>query len=187
MGVVVNHNGERVCSGCGLVLTRSVVRMQWIGDSHKPVNNLAFGRGLGGTLQIKGLYYVLAKGSGNKDLPMRARQISILTEKHEHPKIRTMLNQGHEMLEQLGFGDRKNPVNIQLSNMLGSIIRVVGAYMVLHGDRTPVRSVVKACLFAAFRYVRIGQYPAPQAYGVSWNIVGSVCKLYEAYVHIVKG
>jgi len=141
---------ETVCSCCGFVVpsyARTFFQKDertWIGQ-HKPVNNLAYGKGLGGTLHLKGMWCVLAKGNGNKDLPLRARQISLITERSEHPKLMSLLKLGRGRMHEWGYDDHKNRANIFFSNYLGEILRNVGAFLIVRNLRFHLSAFADAC------------------------------------------
>lgn len=179
------------CSHCGLVVHNghNVKNPFWIGDEHNPVNQLSFGRDQGGSLQLKGLWSVLATQSEAKteDLPLRARQISIITNRLEHPKLEQMLRLGSQLCNECGFDQHGEPKSVQFSNLLGRIIRTVGAYVILYNERTSVSKLTKACLLVAFRYSKIRQSPTPESLGVSPTLFQAVWKLYESLRPIRRG
>lgn len=174
---------------CGFVIDDEANRDPpfWVGDDHNPTNQLAFGRGLGGTLGLKGTWQVLAHGPrGNEDLPIRARQIRIITERTEHPVIERMLKVGSQLCELYGFGDHQDRKSVQFSDMLGRIIRTVGAYLILYNRRVRLMNIAKACFLLTFKYTKVPRIAGPWGNPPTLNILGisqkqymAVCELYE--------
>jgi hypothetical protein len=104
-------DGETVCTGCGTVRDNSRVRAlenptsDYELTSHgKPITHLAFGKGLGGTLQKKDLFRVLEKArAGKVDIGLRVRQMSIFQSSNDHPTIHSMLEIGSDLCEEFGM------------------------------------------------------------------------------------
>lgn len=141
---------ELVCLKCGLVGERvdysSVIPFGSF--QSMPLNALEYGKGLGGTLQEKGVWCVLAHGpNGIKDLPIRARQTIILTTKFDHPRISSLLHAAQNRLRQLGLGqDVKSLKVINFRNYLGQMIRGVGSFLVVQNWRASNRKIADACI-----------------------------------------
>ncbi len=141
---------ELVCPQCGLVGERvdysSVIPFG--PDQSMPLNMLEHGKGLGGTLQEKGVWCVLAHGpNGIKDMPIRARQTIILTTKFDHPRISSLLHAAQNRVRQLGLGqDVKSMKVIYFRNYLGQMIRGVGSFLVVQNWRASNRKMADACI-----------------------------------------
>jgi len=144
-----NRNREKVCAECGYVPdTADFDEKIPIGTTMNPENQMSFARGLGDTLGRKGLFCVLAKGVGVHDLPIRSRQITVLTSKFEHPKIMMLLRLGRNLAHEWGFDSHKEKQSIIFSNYFGSMLRTIGAWIVSRGDRGEhinLRKTVGAC------------------------------------------
>lgn len=153
--------GETICIKCGYV-AENISYDQHIpyGQTRTPTNQLAFGRGQGNTLGRKGLFYVLAHGIGQKDLPLRAKQIGIITQKLDHPKITTMLRLGRKRCHEWGFDDHKQPKNILFSNYLGRMLRKIGADIILTGTQTRLGELVDACFVLSLKATEANSYQA---------------------------
>ena len=180
-GDLAQVDGKFVCQICGMVSQRELDSSNPFSDHHcSPVNELAFNRNLGGTLQTKGLWCVLAHGpQGNTDLPIRARQISVITEVDEHPKVRSMLRLASGLSNKYGFSNHDDRKCIYFSNMLGGIIRTVGAYVACHGDLWSGK-IVRACFLLAFEYsALVPPEKMVKSLGVSPELYVAVSQLYE--------
>jgi hypothetical protein len=123
-------NGERVCRVCGLVIRRdNFVTTLPMDETYAFVNNLAFGRSLGGTLPTKQIYQVIATAPAEKlDLPIRATQIQIISNATESPIVRAMLSYSSEMLHALGLDNDSEQCHV-LSNIFGLRVRSIGAFL----------------------------------------------------------
>lgn len=143
---------EIVCLKCGLVVEREMFsNVIPFGSESTPGNLIADGKGLGNTLYEKGTWSVIAKGTGsNQDLPLRARQTMIVTQRHEHPRIACLLRLGRRRCAEWGFADIKEERKaIIFSNEYGKILRNVGAFLVIRNLRTSPKRVSDACLVIA--------------------------------------
>jgi len=141
-----NRNREKVCAECGYVPdTADFDEKIPIGTTMNPENQMSFARGLGDTLGRKGLFCVLAKGVGVHDLPIRSRQITVLTSKFEHPKIITMLRLGRQLCHDWGFDNHKEKQSIIFSNQFGNMLRMVGTWVIHRGTRCNTKKIVEAC------------------------------------------
>lgn len=137
---------ELVCTTCGFVVNSLNPEVSIPFDEPKtPVNALAFGHGEGGTLGARGTFCVLAQANGVSDLPIRAKHISTITLKVDHPKIMAMLRFGRLLAHEWGFDEHGKLKSIIFSNSLGRLIRKVGAYIVLSEWHVPIRKVVEGC------------------------------------------
>jgi len=149
---------ETVCSHCGITVPSFNFHQKdervWIGRRSKPVNQLAYGKDLGGTLQLKGMWCVIAKANGNLDLPLRARQVSLIIEKCDHPKIMSLLRLGRGRAHEWGYNDHKKRANILFSNYLGEILRKVGAFLIVQNLRFHLGAVVDACFALALKRLK---------------------------------
>ena len=148
-GTPVDVDGELVCSNCGLVLDElNMIHRLPMDETYAPTCDLAFGRSLGSTLQGRALHKVLAMApAGKKDLGLRARHIRIIESKVEPSYIRRLLEYGSKLFKQLGL-DEDTPVNHQLANLYGRLLRIVGAFIhVAHLERKhPASRIAKATL-----------------------------------------
>jgi len=160
---LVNKDVDLVCSGCGVVVNREPVlftEKNLFADDHAPVNDMCIGKNLGGSLQTKGQFYVLAHGSNSlHDLPIRARQIRIISETVDHPKIMALLRYGRLLCHQWGFDDHKRTSSIIFSNYLARLLRRIGAYIALTGLRMPLSGVADVCLLLTLKKLVPEKYP----------------------------
>lgn len=156
---LVIRNGERLCTNCGFVADAFPVSFTLhdgprISLRGKRVNELAYNRGLGGTLQEKGQFCVLARSIGVQDLPIRSRQITTIIERFENPKIRNMLRLGAKRCKEWGIADnQKSNQNIIFSNYLGKVLRRIGAYMILTNDHVS-QKLVDACFLLTLKVIK---------------------------------
>jgi hypothetical protein len=156
-GKLERHQDEVVCSSCGYVSQHdhfsSVIPF---GSENSPGNLLAEGHH-GNTLGEKGLWANLAKqahstfkcpgcGMEFNDLPVRARQIMILSTRHEHPRIATLLRLARKLSEDWGYADDKGSnKSVVFSNYFGRMVRKVGSFLVVQNVRLNSTKVVQAC------------------------------------------
>jgi hypothetical protein len=154
---LVIRNGEKICLNCGFasdIISFSQHDGPRISMQSKRVNELAFNKGLGGTLGEKGRFCVLAKTVGLQDLPIRSRQIKIITEMFDAPKIRTMLRLGMTRCREWGLADDvKRASNVIFSNYFGHVLRRIGAYMTLLNENIS-RQLVDACFAFSLKAVK---------------------------------
>lgn len=156
-GKLERHGDEVVCTTCGFVSEEG--RMSSVipfGSMNSPGNLLAEGHH-GNTLGEKGLWCNLAKqahstfkcpscGKEFNDLPVRARQIMIVSTRHEHPRIATLLRLARKLSEEWGYADDKGSnKSIVFSNYFGRMLRKVGTFLVVQNVRLNSTEVVKAC------------------------------------------
>jgi hypothetical protein len=171
-GVVREHQGEVVCESCGQVWDENLEFEEGIpfetssteaghSESHySPSSQLAFGKAMGGVLDGKTMFRILAKApSGNTDLPLRACFIKILTSKTDHPVVSTLLSYGSALCYQYGF--KSNNDSDQLfSNQLGRLLRKIGSYYVLRNDNQgELRRVCDAIFYIQFAGVHPNEAP----------------------------
>jgi len=148
------RTGEKVCLNCGFARNSIHFRSSIpINETRTPENYLAYNKGLGNTLGEKGLFCVLAHSIGTKDLPIRAKQINIITQKWEHPKILTMKKLGRNLAHQWGFDNHKENRSIIFSNYFGRMLKKIGAYMVLAGINASLKQIVNACFVLSLRQI----------------------------------
>jgi hypothetical protein len=154
---LVIRDGEKVCLNCGFasdIISFSQHDGPRISMQSKRVNELAFNKGLGGTLGEKGRFCVLAKTVGLQDLPIRSRQIKIITEMFDAPKIRTMLRLGMTRCREWGLADDvKRASNVIFSNYFGHVLRRIGAYMTLTNESIS-QHLVDACFAFSLKVVK---------------------------------
>jgi hypothetical protein len=196
LGPLDVRDNELVCMQCGVVLNRyNLSNMVVFGHENTPVNNLAFGKGQGDTLQLKGLWCVLAKsskasfkcpkcGAELNDLPLRAQQISIITSKWEHPKILSLLRFGRSRCEEWGFGDKKSSKGILFSNYFGRILRKVGAYLIIANVRFSMCKIADACFVLCIRDL-VGEQKYREAVQ-KLNVDSELLREMEAVYEVVK-
>ena len=157
-------DGEKVCRQCGLVcdyVPNLEERIPY-NQTRTPTNLLAYGKNLGGTIQTKGIWRLLADNKDNRHLPIRARMLSSLANQTEHPKITKMLRIGSQLCDtafKIGnvtvyFGKRNDPKCVKFSNLLGRIIRIVGAYVILANTKLSIEKITKACYILALHMTR---------------------------------
>jgi hypothetical protein len=154
-------DGEIVCTGCGLVRSRS---LQYLGtndysETSSPVINLAFGRGLGNTLGSrrglpgkKDLFRVLTKApAGKEDIWLRIRQMSIMSTLNEDPITHRLLEVGAKLSREFGMEGEGDYV-LLFADHFGTLLQNVGVSAWLM--KTPAESVrTKALAVATFAYV----------------------------------
>jgi hypothetical protein len=185
--LITDGEGERTCSKCGSVAYEETPTVRdgfWIGDTHSPVNALCIGHGLGGTLQLKGRWCVLDRVSNDRpdlpnNLPVRGRSTDLRV---EHVKIEAMLRRGSMLCNAYGFGVHSDRKSVVFSNLLGKIIRSVGAYAILSGSRANTGVLADSCFFATYKYADFTKYPSVgwmDELGVNSNSVESVQRIYE--------
>ena len=176
-----DFDGENVCVKCGFTINSlSMPNTIPFGTVQKPENQLALGRGLGNTLGRKGLFCVLAHATNVKDLPIRAKQISIITQKFDPPKLTTMLRLGRNRCHEWGFDDHRNQKNIVFSNYLGRMLRKIGADIIPTRTQTCLSKLVDACFVLTLRATRTGSYEdAMDKLGVNPDFLNRIGKRYE--------
>ena len=123
------------------------------GQERAPTNSLAFNKGLGDTLGEKGAFFVLAHGLGTMDLPLRSRQIRILTQTNEHPKLKRMLSLGRQLSHEWGFDRHGEERSIVFSNIFGNMLRNVGSMLIRNGVKFSIPKVVEGCFVLSLREV----------------------------------
>lgn len=154
---LTRKDGETVCTVCGVVWKNEQFSSRIpFGFSNKPVNLLAEGKGLGGTLQERGMFCVLATQSptGIQDLPIRAMHTRTITSKHEHPRLATLLKFGNRRCKEFGIPDyATKPKDILIKNVFGEMLRTVGGYYVVKGLRVNTRMIGDGCFALAIKTV----------------------------------
>ena len=148
-GSLREADGEVVCSNCGLVLDElNMIHRLPMDETYAPTCDLAFGKSLGFTLPKSGLHKVLAMApEGKKDLGLRARHIRLIESKVDPPYVRKLLEHGSKLFKQMGL-DEDTPINHQLANIYGKMLRIVGAFIhVAHLERKyPAPRIARATL-----------------------------------------
>jgi len=133
-GSLKKIDGEVICINCGLVLDEEVVFGEVFGRFEQqggpaPVTRIAPGKGLGGTLRDRGLYVVIGKANGYKDLPIRATQIRNITKFKDPPTLQHLLEKGIALLTEYGYrteaGGETKPEHI-FADTYGVMLRMVG-------------------------------------------------------------
>jgi len=148
-------DGEVACQNCGLVWNGQLVERDRIPVSEPAVENghaeshwnpecsLAFGKSLGNTLPLRGLYKVLAKApAGTKDLGLRARQISFMLCYEEPPQLRKALEYASKRIREM-----KADMIYPFVNDVGSLLRKVVAYLIISKTKFYIKDLVNAVLY----------------------------------------
>lgn len=168
LGDLIVRDGEKVCRKCGLAYTCVNVENRIpFTETRTPTNLLAYGKNLGGTIRLKGIWCLLADQHDNRHLPLRAKFVNIMAQTVDHPKIAKMLEIGSRLCEQVWtiptgtgypavvfFGNHRDPEAVKFSNLLGRIIRLVGAYVVLANTKFSTQKITKACFVLALQLTR---------------------------------
>lgn len=176
---VAREEGVVACSGCGREFNDGgeadgeiPISEEFSADGHSenhwnPEASLAFGYDLGtnSRINVKAMCRIIAANrvkpskcpSCGVELPselgLRAHQMHSLTNKVEHPSIRSMLGYASQLCNDYGLHSRGRSCLVFAEN-LGRWVRAVGATAVLRGDRSESkRDLVKAC----FSFL-VGQY-----------------------------
>ncbi len=154
---LTKKDGETVCPTCGVVWKNEQFSNRIpFGFSNKPVNLLAEGKGLGGTLQERGMFCVLATQSptGIQDLPIRAMHTRTITSKHEHPRLANLLKFGNRRCKEFGIPDyATKPKDILIKNVFGEMLRTVGGYYVARGLRINTQVIGDGCFVLTLKTV----------------------------------
>jgi hypothetical protein len=146
-GLVVAKEEELCCTRCGRVWSDGVqveddripMEEESVGRAHaeasySPGSELAFGHGLGAGLDGRGLFRILAQGkNGNKDLPLRAMQVRLITSKLDHPVTHTVLSYGSALCKNYGLHTNKES-SVIFANTLGKELRKIAGYYVVRGE-----------------------------------------------------
>lgn len=148
--------GRKVCFNCGFEHSQpklsGIVPM---GETRSPTNQLALNRSQGETLGRKGKFFVLARGPlGVQDLPIRSRQISIITQKFEHPKVTTLLKYGRLRAHKWKFDDHTQKQSIIFSNQLGQMLRKIGAFLIIRKIRISLKDATDACFALTLKAIK---------------------------------
>lgn len=174
------RNGERVCIECGYVPEQVDFSNRIpFGNVRTPVNQLAFGRGLGNTLWSKGRFFVLAHGIGTHDLPIRSKQISIITRTVDPPKIMRMLRLGSKLCHDWGFDSHKERKSVIFSNDLGRMLRTIGADIIMRNEQVSLPQVVKACFVLKLKAMGGAYVDAMEKLGVDVGLLGQIEQRYN--------
>lgn len=155
--------GERVCANCGYVVEEYGPKMVHTlpfdeGDGMTPgaayalENPLVFNKSLGGTLPVRQLYRVIARGPEGQRKEVPVRQIKAIHELHDPPLIRRMKEEAERLRKAFGLDRRGNPVGDPdaFSVTLGRFIEKVGSRALFDGEwRRRGRELAEACFIAA--------------------------------------
>jgi len=150
---LTRRRNETVCTQCGYVPEQySHDHKVPFGFSGSPTNLLSFGKGLGGTLQEKGTFCVLAHSDAYKDnaqhLPMSAKFIKILTSKLENPKIQSLIKNGRKLCDDWGFHEH-DARHVVFRNFYALMLRKIGAYLLVCNARSGFKEIAEACFCLA--------------------------------------
>jgi len=104
------ERNERVCQACGVVdnspTTEDMDDSLSFDVAYAPASSAAVCKTTGGTLSVKEQQAVLRNGSfgqaGNEDIPLRAKQIRIMT-RTEHPVLDGLLKKNLALMEKYGL------------------------------------------------------------------------------------
>jgi hypothetical protein len=185
LSFLTTRQNETVCTLCGYVPPQyNHVCEVPFGFAGSPMNLLSPGKGLGGTLQEKGTFCVLAHSDAYRDnaehLPMSAKFIRILTSKLEHPKIMTLMKLGRQRCAEMGFSEHDKRF-IGFRNQYGAIVRKVGKSLVIANVRVNMRKVADACLALSFKKSQgeTAYIDACARLNVDANVLKDVIKIVE--------
>lgn len=174
--------GIRYCEKCGFCHETTSASSSYIplGEVRSPVSSLAHGKNLGNTLQEKGVFCVLSKANGIKDLPIRAIHIRTLVRTVEHPKLMRMISLGQNLTNEWGFSDHSDPKSIMFSNYFGNALRRVGGFIACSGLPVQLTRVVR-CVFALCLRDLVGEQEfqkAVEQYELQLPMLDSLHKLH---------
>jgi len=155
--------GERVCTSCGYVVEEYGPKMIHTlpfdegrsvtpGAAYALENPLVFNSSLGGTLPVRQLYRVIAKGPEGQRKEVPVRQIKAIHELHDPPLIRRMKEEAERLRKAFGLDRRGNPVGDPdvFSVTLGRFIEKVGSRALFDGEwRRRGRELAEACFIVA--------------------------------------
>lgn len=155
--VLYDHDRkERVCQSCGLVVENVLSfspNLSW-DLTYALTNNLAFGKSLGGTLPNYHMHKVLAKTKDQlvdrTDLPIRSRQIRIISESVDLPVVKNMINYGSKMLKSLDM-NRKwvNYIDSDhvFADRIGRLLRKLGAFLQISKLKVQPYLITRAAVY----------------------------------------
>lgn len=121
---------------------------------HSPTNALSWGNDLGGTLQEKGVFCVLAHTVGTENLPIVMRHLRTIIATNEHPKIKRMLSLGRDVANDCGFSDHSSKQSLIVSNYFGKMLRKVGTYFVISNLRVSLKVIVHSCFALSMLHLK---------------------------------
>lgn len=148
--------GEKVCTRCGFVSSTMPSFIEHdgprISQTGKRPNELAYNDGMGETLGEKGVFFVITRTNGVENAPIRMRQMKI--DRFEPLKIRNMKRQGNRRCKEWGFADDPTrSSNFIFSNFFGRVLKRIGIYCMLSGERVS-QSLVDACFIFSLRKLK---------------------------------
>jgi len=146
--------GGKVCLECGFFSHVLDFRPPQNDGQHSPPNALSWGNDLGGTLQEKGMFCVLAHTVGTENLPIAMTHLRTIVGTNEHPKIKRMLALGRDIANDCGFSDHSSKESLIVSNYFGKMLRKVGTYFVISNLRISLKSVVHSCFALAMLHLK---------------------------------
>lgn len=148
---IERRQGELVCVDCGLCFpSYSPADHIPFNEGRSPSNSLASGKNLGGTLQEKGMFCVLAHTTGTEDLPVRMHHLRTIVHTNEHPKIIRMLGLGRKRALEWKI-DSNTDLYAVIWDCFGTRLRDLGAYFVLRGLHAQLSKVVDGCFALTVR------------------------------------
>lgn len=161
---VINTHNQSVCGKCGLVIHENkYTTVIPVGTVNTPPNSFSYGKGMGGTIQEKGLFALIGKDRVKpwkcpnckkefNDMPQRAQLLKYASETNDHPRIASIIKLGKQRARQFGFGEEiKSPRTVMFRQFLGDRLRDVGSLVVFRSSRLPTSDLVDVCFALALK------------------------------------
>lgn len=161
---VTMKEDELICTSCGTVwsngfqaemhtipIEESEVSRGHAEGSYNPTSALAYGHNLGSYIDGRALFRILAKApEGERDKPLRAQQIKLITWRSDHPTVQNLLTYGSALCAQyVGHTNRES--DVVFANELGHQLRRFGAYYLIRGENQgELRRVASAVFYALY-------------------------------------
>lgn len=161
---VTMKEDELVCTSCGRVwsngfqaedekipIEESEVSSGHAEGSYNPTSALAYGHNLGSYIDGRAFYRIIAKApEGERDKPLRAQQIKLITWRSEHPTVQNLLTYGSALCAQY-VGHTNKESDVVFANELGHQLRRIGAYYLLRGENQgELRRVASATFYMLY-------------------------------------
>jgi len=155
IGKLERHDPDIVCVNCGFVVENENYSTQIpFGTENSPGNPLHEGKGLGGTLQERGTWCLLAKQQGIEDLPIRARHTTIMMSRNEHPRLASLLKFGAKRTREFGIPPTPaKPKDIMINHIYGDMLRSIGALYVVKGWKFHNEVIADPCFALTVKIV----------------------------------
>jgi hypothetical protein len=196
LSILQKRKGEKICVKCGYV-GNEFTRLEIVpfGFAGAPGSLLSDGKGLGGTLQDKGTFCVLARSdlyrhsARDKDhgsmehAPMSAKFIRIMESKREAPKIRTLLRYGRKRCVEWGFYEHDRKF-VAFRNFYGKLLRTIGAWLYLVNMRTNLSKIANGCFVLAVKQLKGEEqaFKVLQELKVNPEIVNDLACIFEVQI-----